>query len=183
MAAIRTGRNRDAGALVGEHRRDPLSRRSFSPHVSVEHAGRDSHASRSRCGFSRIRAANDAGERLCSLRQRPRHLGLAACQLLSGLSDRAAQNGLPAGMRGLAPFHQAVRTSLYHELAAILGAVVVFALTLGQPNQIGVMDLRHPMVDASERQVQCLFRRAQSRRGDAARSFAFSRRVSCGVGR
>ena len=40
--------------------------------------------------------------------------------------------------RGLARFVEAVRTSLYHELAALTGAVVMLALTVGTPNQIGV---------------------------------------------
>lgn len=39
---------------------------------------------------------------------------------------------------GLARFVEAVRTSLYHELAALLGAVLMLALTAGKPNQIGV---------------------------------------------
>ena len=42
------------------------------------------------------------------------------------------------GMTGWPRFVEAVRTSLYHEIAAILGAIVVVALTWGAPNQIGV---------------------------------------------
>jgi putative photosynthetic complex assembly protein 2 len=34
-------------------------------------------------------------------------------------------------------FVEAVRASLYHELAAILGIIVMFGLTMGQPNKIG----------------------------------------------
>ena len=34
-------------------------------------------------------------------------------------------------------FIEALRTSLYHELAALAGGVLVFALTYGKPNQIG----------------------------------------------
>ena len=34
-------------------------------------------------------------------------------------------------------FVEALRTSLYHEFAALLGGVLVFALTYGKPNQIG----------------------------------------------
>ena len=44
----------------------------------------------------------------------------------------------PPELRGFPRFIEAVRASLYHELAALLGAVVLLALTAGKPNQIGV---------------------------------------------
>jgi putative photosynthetic complex assembly protein 2 len=43
----------------------------------------------------------------------------------------------PPELRGLARFVQGVRTGLYHELFALVGAVVLLALTHGQPNQLG----------------------------------------------
>ena len=44
MAAYRIARPRDAGALVGQHRRDPLSRRPAARALSLEHVGRDDAA-------------------------------------------------------------------------------------------------------------------------------------------
>ncbi len=44
----------------------------------------------------------------------------------------------PPELRGLPRFVEAVRTSLYHELAALIGAVVLLALTAGKPNAFGV---------------------------------------------
>jgi putative photosynthetic complex assembly protein 2 len=44
----------------------------------------------------------------------------------------------PPELTGLARFVEAVRTGLYHELACLIGAVALLALTAGQPNQIGV---------------------------------------------
>jgi putative photosynthetic complex assembly protein 2 len=43
----------------------------------------------------------------------------------------------PPHLSGLARFVEAVRTSLYHELACLCGAVVMLALTAGKANQIG----------------------------------------------
>lgn len=43
----------------------------------------------------------------------------------------------PPEVRGLARFIEGVRTSLYHELAALIGAVVLLGLTHNQPNQLG----------------------------------------------
>ena len=43
----------------------------------------------------------------------------------------------PQGCGGFAHFVHAVQTSLWHELAIIASAVVVVALTWGQPNQVG----------------------------------------------
>ena len=48
------------------------------------------------------------------------------------------QTPCPPELRGLARFVEAVRTSLYHELAALSGAVLLLALTAGKPNQLGV---------------------------------------------
>ena len=63
-----------------------------------------------------------------------------AWQLVSfylGYLTGPRKTACPPECVGWPRFIQAVRTSLYHELAAILGAGVVFALTLGQPNRIG----------------------------------------------
>ena len=43
----------------------------------------------------------------------------------------------PQGCGGFAHFVHAVQTSLWHELAIVASAVVVVALTWGQPNQVG----------------------------------------------
>jgi putative photosynthetic complex assembly protein 2 len=43
----------------------------------------------------------------------------------------------PPELHGLARFIEGVRTSLYHELFALVGAVVLLALTHNQPNQLG----------------------------------------------
>ena len=43
----------------------------------------------------------------------------------------------PPGLSGLARFVEAVRTMLYHELACLIGAVLVLALTAGKANQVG----------------------------------------------
>jgi putative photosynthetic complex assembly protein 2 len=44
----------------------------------------------------------------------------------------------PANLRGWGRFVEAVRTSLYHEIAIIVCALALVALTWGQPNQIGL---------------------------------------------
>ena len=43
----------------------------------------------------------------------------------------------PQELRGLARFVQAVRTSLYHEMSALVGAVILLTITHGHANQIG----------------------------------------------
>jgi len=43
-----------------------------------------------------------------------------------------------AGLRGWRHFLEAAKTSLYHELAVLLSALVLMALTWGKPNQMGV---------------------------------------------
>ena len=44
----------------------------------------------------------------------------------------------PAGLTGWRHFIEALRTSLWHEFASIAGALLVAALTWGEPNQIGL---------------------------------------------
>lgn len=44
----------------------------------------------------------------------------------------------PPALRGWPRFVEAVRTSLYHEIAIIVCAIFLVALTWGQPNQIGL---------------------------------------------
>ena len=65
-------------------------------------------------------------------------LGLADRQLLHRLRDRAAR-ARPArrNCAGLSRFVEAVRTSLYHEMFALVGAVVLLAITHGHANQLG----------------------------------------------
>ena len=47
------------------------------------------------------------------------------------------REALPPKFRGWARFVEGVRASLYHEIAALLGGVALFALTWDQPNTIG----------------------------------------------
>ena len=42
------------------------------------------------------------------------------------------------GLAGFARFIEALRTSLYHEIAAALGALAIFLLTLGEPNRVAL---------------------------------------------
>lgn len=63
-----------------------------------------------------------------------------AWQLVSyymGFITGPRKTACPPQLRGWRRFVEAVRTSLYHEIAIILCAVALVALTLGQPNQIG----------------------------------------------
>ena len=43
----------------------------------------------------------------------------------------------PPELRGLTRFVEAVRTGLYHEMFALVGAVVLLAITHGRANQLG----------------------------------------------
>jgi putative photosynthetic complex assembly protein 2 len=63
-----------------------------------------------------------------------------AWQLVSyymGFITGPRKTACPPQLRGWPRFVEAVRTSLYHEIAIILCAIAIVALTLGQPNQIG----------------------------------------------
>ena len=62
-------------------------------------------------------------------------------QLLSfytGVLTGPRKSACPPECRGLARFVEAVRASLYHELAAVLAGVVLFTLTYGRPNAIAL---------------------------------------------
>jgi putative photosynthetic complex assembly protein 2 len=48
------------------------------------------------------------------------------------------KTALPADCIGWSRFVEAARGSLHHEFASLLGAIVLFALVHGQPNQIGL---------------------------------------------
>lgn len=48
------------------------------------------------------------------------------------------QDACPENCRGWKHFGHAIQTSLWHELAIIISAALIIALTWGQPNQIGV---------------------------------------------
>ncbi len=64
-----------------------------------------------------------------------------AWQLVSyymGFITGPNQAHCPPQLRGWRRFVEAVRTSLYHELAIIICALLLVALTWGQPNQIGL---------------------------------------------
>ena len=77
---------------------------------------------------------------------------MAYCAFLCGLTAWAWQlvsyymgfitgprkTACPPHLRGWQRFVEAVRTSLYHEIAIILCAIVLVALTRDQPNQLGV---------------------------------------------
>ena len=56
----------------------------------------------------------------------------------TGFITGPRKTACPPETRGLARFIEAIRTSLYHELAALTGAVLLLALTAGKPNQLGV---------------------------------------------
>jgi putative photosynthetic complex assembly protein 2 len=61
-------------------------------------------------------------------------------QILSfytGFVTGPRRDACPPELRGLTRFVEAVRTSLYHELAALVGAVVLLAVTHGRANQLG----------------------------------------------
>jgi putative photosynthetic complex assembly protein 2 len=63
-----------------------------------------------------------------------------AWQLVSyymGFITGPRKTACPPHLRGWPRFVEAVRTSLYHEIAIILCAIALVALTRGQPNQIG----------------------------------------------
>ncbi|KAF0125011.1 MAG: hypothetical protein FD148_2335, partial [Methylocystaceae bacterium] len=63
-----------------------------------------------------------------------------AWQLVSyymGFITGPCKTACPPHLRGWRRFIEAVRTSLYHEIAIILCAVALVALTRNQPNQIG----------------------------------------------
>ena len=62
-------------------------------------------------------------------------------QLLSfytGFVTGPRRSACPADCRGLSRFVEAARTSLHHELSAILGALALLALTYGQPNRLAL---------------------------------------------
>lgn len=64
-----------------------------------------------------------------------------AWQLVSyymGFITGPRKTACPPQLRGWRRFIEAVRTSLYHEIAIILCAIALLALTRDQPNQIGV---------------------------------------------
>jgi putative photosynthetic complex assembly protein 2 len=68
-------------------------------------------------------------------------LAIWAWQLVSfytGFLTGPRKTACAEGCVGWRRFIEAVRTSLYHECAALLGAALVFALTIGQPNQTGL---------------------------------------------
>jgi putative photosynthetic complex assembly protein 2 len=62
-------------------------------------------------------------------------------QLLSfytGFVTGPRQSPCPPNCRGVVRFVEAARTSLYHELAAVLGFLALLALTYGQPNRLAL---------------------------------------------
>jgi putative photosynthetic complex assembly protein 2 len=62
-------------------------------------------------------------------------------QLLSfytGFVTGPRQSACPPDCRGVSRFVEAARTSLHHELSAVLGALALLALTYGQPNRLAL---------------------------------------------
>jgi putative photosynthetic complex assembly protein 2 len=55
----------------------------------------------------------------------------------TGLITGPRKEPCPPQLTGLARFVEAVRTGLYHELACLIGAVLLLALTAGKANQVG----------------------------------------------
>ena len=69
----------------------------------------------------------------------PHGMGLATRQLLHGLHNRAEPRALSAGPRAAGrASSRRCGTSLHHEIAIIICAGALVALTWGQPNQIGL---------------------------------------------
>jgi putative photosynthetic complex assembly protein 2 len=67
-------------------------------------------------------------------------LGLWAWQemaFLLGFVTGPRPQSCPAGCKGWAHFGHAVQAILYHELAILIGALLVLAVTWGAPNQVG----------------------------------------------
>ena len=101
-------------------------------------------------------------------------------QLLSfytGFVTGPRRSACPPDCRGLSRFVEAARTSLHHELSAVLGALALLALTYGQPNRLALWTYLLLWWHAPERQTQRLFRRAQFGRGYAAGPFGLSREL------
>jgi putative photosynthetic complex assembly protein 2 len=89
-------------------------------------------------GLYETRATTSAASAYCAF-----SCGLVAWgwQLVSyymGFITGPNQSPCPPELHGWRRFVAAVRTSLYHELVIVACAVVVVALTWGQPNRIGV---------------------------------------------
>ncbi len=105
---------------------------------------------------------DDAWRGLCRLCLRPRRLGLAASRLLHRLCHGSEQDrllsGLPAASRASSRPSSA---SLYHELAAVLGALRAARLDLWPAEPVRALDLSHSLGDAPERETQRLSRRPQ----------------------
>ena len=136
---------------------DGLDRKTFGPSM-VGASAALAVAIWSRC---RQRAPGDVGSSLCRLRLRPRRLGMAAPEFLHRRSHRAAQERLPAGM----PRVRAVRRGCARQPLSRTGGgarrCCPLRLDLWKAQPIGSLDLRHPLVDASEREAQCLLRRSE----------------------
>lgn len=89
-------------------------------------------------GLSATRAETSAASAYCAF-----SCGLMvwAWQLVTyymGFITGPNSSSCPSHLTGWSRFVAAVRTSLYHELAIIVGAFVLVAMTWGQPNQIGL---------------------------------------------
>ena len=71
---------------------------------------------------------------------------------------------LTPGTTGWPRFVMASQAILYHEVAIALLGVALLWLTWDAPNQIGTWTYRDPLADASQRQVQHLFRCTEPQR-------------------
>ena len=116
-----------------------LRRQSRPAHLQSQHGVGERHSCCFRSGSPAKLRPDDAGRGLCRLRLRPRRLGLAAPELLHRVRHRA-RAGPPArriagGSRASSrPCARACITNWRR----ILGALALFALTYGQPNQLAL---------------------------------------------
>ena len=128
-------------------------------------------------GPRRHRGRHVVGRRLWRVLLWPDLLGMADRQLLHRLRDRAAQHALPAR---IARAHALHRGGAHEPLSRIVragrrGRAARDHARQAQPTRL--LDLCDAVVDARERQAQRVLRRAQSRRGNAARASALSRQL------
>jgi putative photosynthetic complex assembly protein 2 len=63
--------------------------------------------------------------------------GWIELSFLTGIITGPRREGCPAGARGVRRFGAALAAILWHEVAILLGAALVLALSWGQPNQVG----------------------------------------------
>ena len=123
----------------GSTGRDLLRRQSAAAHFPLHDGGRDECSSRSRSGACwRPPTTQAPGAAYGAFSYGLICWGWQIVSFYTGFVTGPRRTPCPPELRGLARFVEAVRTSLYHELFALVGAVVLLAITHGPPNQLGV---------------------------------------------